>query len=157
WELWELIYRVERGGNYGWSIVEGRQPVHTTDPLGPGPIVPPIKDHPHSEAASVTGGFVYYGQKFSGLKGAFLYCDWETGKIWGLRADKEKVTYSEELTDSSIRVVAFAEDKHGEAVILDYNGGIYSLESNPISSQIAPFPTKLSETGLFTSVANHEP
>ncbi|HAA49454.1 MAG TPA: glucose dehydrogenase, partial [Planctomycetaceae bacterium] len=23
WELWEFIYRVEKGGNYGWSIVEG--------------------------------------------------------------------------------------------------------------------------------------
>ena len=23
WELWEMIYRIERGGNYGWSLVEG--------------------------------------------------------------------------------------------------------------------------------------
>ncbi|MCH9653557.1 MAG: PQQ-dependent sugar dehydrogenase, partial [Planctomycetes bacterium] len=23
WELWELVYRVEKGGNYGWSIREG--------------------------------------------------------------------------------------------------------------------------------------
>ena len=28
WEMWEMIYRVERGGNYGWSVVEGPQPVH---------------------------------------------------------------------------------------------------------------------------------
>ncbi len=156
WELWELIYRVERGGNYGWSIVEGRQPVHTTDPVGPTPVLPPIKDHPHSEAASITGGFVYYGSKFPALKGAFLYGDWETGKIWGLRAEKDKVTYSEELTDTSIRVVAFAEDGRGEAVILDYNGGIYSLEANPAAGRSYEFPTKLSETGLFTSVARHE-
>ena len=27
WELWELIDKVERGGNYGWSVVEGPQPV----------------------------------------------------------------------------------------------------------------------------------
>ena len=28
WELWELVYRVRKGDNYGWSIVEGSQPVH---------------------------------------------------------------------------------------------------------------------------------
>src|SRR5687768_9771877 len=72
WELWELIYKVQPGGNYGWSIVEGRQPVLPNDPLGPTPILPPIKDHPHNEAASITGGFVYYGAKFPSLAGAFI-------------------------------------------------------------------------------------
>ena len=28
WELWELIFKVKRGGNYGWSVMEGPQPVH---------------------------------------------------------------------------------------------------------------------------------
>ena len=23
WELWEMIYRVQKGGNYGWSVMEG--------------------------------------------------------------------------------------------------------------------------------------
>ena len=27
WELWEMVYHVKRGGNYGWSVMEGRQPV----------------------------------------------------------------------------------------------------------------------------------
>ncbi|HVK58110.1 MAG TPA: PQQ-dependent sugar dehydrogenase, partial [Candidatus Kapabacteria bacterium] len=31
WELWELVYKVQRGGNYGWSIVEGRQPILPRD------------------------------------------------------------------------------------------------------------------------------
>ena len=28
WELWEMVYKVKRGGNYGWSVMEGPQPVH---------------------------------------------------------------------------------------------------------------------------------
>lgn len=27
WEMREMIYRVKRGANYGWSITEGSQPV----------------------------------------------------------------------------------------------------------------------------------
>ena len=32
WELWELVYKVKRGGNYGWSVMEGPQPVHVEAP-----------------------------------------------------------------------------------------------------------------------------
>ena len=27
WELWEMVHRVEKGGNYGWSAMEGPQPI----------------------------------------------------------------------------------------------------------------------------------
>ncbi len=63
WELWELVYDVRRGGNYGWSAVEGPQPVYTSVDRGPSPITPPTVAHPHSEAASITGGHVYYGDR----------------------------------------------------------------------------------------------
>ena len=157
WELWELIYKVQPGGNYGWSIVEGRQPVLPNDPLGPTPILPPIKDHPHNEAASITGGFVYYGAKFPSLAGAFIYGDWETGKIWALRAEQDKVTYSAELADSTTRIISFAEDAAGEIFVLDYNGGIYELVRNTNPHSPADFPKKLSDTGLFSSVPKLTP
>jgi glucose/arabinose dehydrogenase len=45
WELWELVYRVNKGDNYGWSIVEGRQPVHSERTRGPTPIVLPTVEN----------------------------------------------------------------------------------------------------------------
>ena len=63
WELWEMIDKVKRGGNYGWSVMEGPQPVHVEGGRGPAPIVAPLKVHPHSEAASITGGYVYHGTR----------------------------------------------------------------------------------------------
>jgi putative heme-binding domain-containing protein len=157
WELWELVYLVERGGNYGWSIFEGRQPVLPNDPRGPTPILPPIKDHPHSEAASITGGPVYYGKKFPEITGAFIYGDWETGKIWGIRAMDKKVTWSGELTDSTMRIIAFAEDSNDEIYVLDYNGGVYELMANPSADAPQNFPKKLSETGIFASLEKLAP
>lgn len=156
WELWEPIYKIQRGGNYGWSIMEGHQPALPDQPRGPSPILPPVKDHPHSEAASITGGYVYYGSKYPELKGAFIYGDWETGKIWGLKADGYKESWGEELTDTTNRVVAFAEDPTGEIAVLDYQGGMYSLQANPPPTASQNFPNRLSETGLFRSVEKHE-
>jgi hypothetical protein len=72
WELWELVHRIERGGNYGWSIMEGPQPVKVEGRRGPTPILPPTIALPHSEAASVTGGYVYRGKKFPALAGAYV-------------------------------------------------------------------------------------
>ena len=69
WELWELVFKVKRGGNYGWSVMEGPQPVNVEARRGPTPILPPIKVHPHSEAASITGGYVYHGTRLPELSG----------------------------------------------------------------------------------------
>jgi glucose/arabinose dehydrogenase len=92
WELWELVDRVERGGNYGWSVMEGRQPVRPDGQRGPSPILPPTIDHSHSEAASITGGYVYRGDRLKDLAGVYVYGDYQSGKVWGLRHDGRKVT-----------------------------------------------------------------
>ena len=46
WELWEMVYRVKKGGNYGWSIKEGPQPVKPDAKIGPTPILPPTRGVP---------------------------------------------------------------------------------------------------------------
>jgi glucose/arabinose dehydrogenase len=80
WDHWEMVYRVVKGGNYGWSIMEGRQPVLPEEKRGPTPILPPTIDHPHSEAASITGGFVYRGTRLKKLVGSYIYGDYQSGK-----------------------------------------------------------------------------
>ena len=55
WELWEMIYLIKRGGNYGWSITEGPQPVRPESPRGPTSILPPAAAHSHIESRSITG------------------------------------------------------------------------------------------------------
>jgi len=69
WEMWEYIFRVERGGNYGWSLFEGRQPVRPNDKRGPTPVLPPTVDHDHTEARFITGGRFYYGDRLKDLHG----------------------------------------------------------------------------------------
>lgn len=158
WELWEMVYRVTRGGNYGWSIMEGRQPINLDGPRGPTPIVPPVVDHPHSEAASITGGYVYWGDRLEDLRGAYVYGDFETGKVWGLRLDQQgEVAWHEELADTPMRIVSFGVDQENELYLVDHGGTIHRLIPNPEAGRTASFPRRLSETGLFESVADQQP
>jgi uncharacterized repeat protein (TIGR03806 family) len=159
WELWELIFKVKRGGNYGWSVMEGPQPVHAEARRGPRPISPPVKAHPHSEAASITGGYVYRGRRLPDLAGTYIYGDYQTGMIWGLRASGETVTWQRELARTPLHLVAFGETHGGELYMVDHDRThqIYRLAANATSKTIAGFPRRLSQTGLFASTRDHRP
>jgi len=157
WELWEMIFRVQKGGNYGWSIMEGPHKVRESGKKGPGPILPPAISHSHSEAASITGGYVYRGKLLKELIGAYIYGDWETGKIWALRHDGSRIISVTELYDAPYKIISFGEDNYGELYILDFAGSIYGLIPNPVAGKKSEFPTRISETGLFKISGAGEP
>jgi putative heme-binding domain-containing protein len=160
WELWEMVYRVQRGGNYGWSVMEGPQPVHPNGKRGPTPILPPNLAFPHTEAASITGGYVYRGKARKELYGVYLCGDWVTRKMWGTRFDGDKVVRHQELAQGNERIVAFGETNDGEIFFLNYDdpGTVLQLVPNEAARSYRPdFPTRLSQTGLFASVPEHRP
>jgi len=158
-DLWEQAFLIERGANYGWSVYEGSHLFYPNRQLGPTPVVKPTVEHPHSEARSLTGGVVYYGQKLPELVGAYVYGDYSTGKIWGVKVRAGNVVWHKEIADTALALTCFGVDAQGELLIADHRGngegGMYTLEPNAVDSNQRPFPHKLSETGLFTSVAGH--
>ena len=91
------------------------------------------------------------------MRGAYIYGDFATGKFWGLRYDGQQITWHQELADTSLQVVSFGADAAGELYAVDYAGGIYQFEANDTSDNSTAFPRRLSETGLFTSTADHQP
>ncbi|HBH52373.1 MAG TPA: hypothetical protein DDY91_10815 [Planctomycetaceae bacterium] len=157
WELWELVYRVRKGDNFGWSIKEGPQLVHPERQPGPTPIVPPTVAIPHTEGASVTGGFVYRGKKFPELTGQYVFGDWESRRIWAVEQTGSNAGQKREIAEPSVRVVDFSEDNNGELYLLDYDSGtIHELTRTEKQANETPFPQKLSETGLFAEVPRHQ-
>lgn len=157
WELWEMIYRIERGGNYGWSLVEGPQEVHRERPRGPTPILAPTTVHSHTESRSITGGYVYHGDRLKDLQGYYIYGDYVTGKIWGLKMKGDNVISRKELAQTSLQIIAFGIDNDQELYIVGYDGTIYRMEPNKETQANQKFPKRLSETGLFASVKEHTP
>lgn len=158
-DLWEQVYLIERGANYGWSVYEGGQLFYATRKLGPTPVSKPIFDHPHSEARSLTGGVVYPGKKLPELTGAYLYGDYSTGKVWAAKFDGRKVLWHREIADTALQISGFGLDGQGELLICDHRGkddaGIYTLipETRPFDP--TAFPRKLSQSGLFKAVKEH--
>ncbi|MBI3860676.1 MAG: PQQ-dependent sugar dehydrogenase [Planctomycetia bacterium] len=154
-DQWEMVEIVRRGDNYGWSVMEGGHPFYLERQRGPHPIVTPAIVHPHSEARSITGGVTYLGKKFPEFAGAYIYGDYGTGKIWAARYDGKKVASVKEIADTPYQILGFGIDATGELYFVDYAGPLYTLERRSDEKPLPPFPTRLSETGLFKSVAGH--
>jgi uncharacterized repeat protein (TIGR03806 family) len=164
-DLWEMIYKVQKGGNYGWSVQEGSHPFRPERKKGPTPILAPLVEHSHSDFRSITGGFVYHGKRLSELTGEYIYGDFDTGRVWlygtlplaGPKGDVKYVVNSREIARTTYRIVSWGEDADGEIYFCDFTGGgIHQLVKAPAAKPQAAFPRKLSETGIFASVKDHK-
>ena len=155
WELWEMIYCVESGGNYGWSIFEGPHKVNTDYVKGPTPILKPAAAHDHTEARSITGGQVYYGDRLPELKGAYVYGDHVTGRIWALRKNGDQVDTPTLIARAPIQIICFGLHNNGEVYVVDYQGSIHWLVRQE-NTENSEFPKTLTESGLFSSVPELE-
>lgn len=153
-DLWETAHLIRKGENYGWSITEGSHPFQPTRRQGPAPIVPPTVEHPHSEARSLTGGIVYRGQRFPELVGAYVYGDYATGNIWAVKHDGQRVEWHKHIARSTLQIAGFGPDSQSELLVVDHEGGLYTLEPQVTPKDAPPFPTLLSRTGLYADVAS---
>jgi glucose/arabinose dehydrogenase len=89
--LFESVFIVDKGGNYGWNIREGTHcfnPANDTKPAaGPCPItgsrgeplIGPIVELGHDVGNTIIGGFMYRGTAFPDLTGTYIFGTWSTG------------------------------------------------------------------------------
>ena len=122
---WEEVNRVERGGNYGWNVMEGRHCYKPSSGCDQSGLILPLAEYSHNDGCSVTGGFVYRGQRLASLQGAYLYADYCSGKVWALWQQADGSVSNEEILDTNLQIASFAQDLAGEVYILSHNQGIY--------------------------------
>ena len=169
-DLWEMIYKVQKGGNYGWSVMEGAHDFRPERKKGPTPILKPVVEHSHSDFRSITGGFLYRGKRLPELQGQYIYGDFDTGRIWAFKHSTLMISQGEatpevtdfvvdhrELARTTYRIVSWGEDADGEIYLCDFTGGgLHQLVKAPPVVQTTTFPKKLTETGIFASVKDHQ-
>jgi glucose/arabinose dehydrogenase len=128
--LYEEIDLIVRGGNYGWNRREALHPFGARGADVEKNLIDPIWEYHHDIGKSITGGSVYRGQRLPELQGSYLYADYVSTKIWGLRYDEKKrrVVANRSIRDPNVPVMSFGEDEKGEIYFLTYTNtgqGIY--------------------------------
>jgi glucose/arabinose dehydrogenase len=136
---WESVCIIKNGGNYGWSIREGTHPFEPfrrqRPDRGSPRLTPPVVDYSHAVGQSITGGYVYRGKALPELDGVYVYADYQSGRIWGLRERGGKAVEVKELVDlrreRPLFISSFGEDAEAELYILAFDGYIHRLVRRP--------------------------
>jgi hypothetical protein len=125
---WEEVDLIEPGQNYGWNRMEGFHCFRPTSECDRDGLALPVVEYGHGQGRSITGGYVYRGPQPL-LRGLYLYGDFVSRRIWGLRYDGGEVVTNEQLVIAPSGISSFGEDEQGEVYVLGLDGTIYLLQA----------------------------
>ena len=112
--------------NYGWNVYEGTHGFEDKDPNPAGHLVMPVYEYSHDEGCSVTGGYVYRGERVPAAAGRYFFGDFCSGTVWSfvLEGDKARDVRKVGRID---QLSAFGEDAAGELYAVSLDGKLYEL------------------------------
>ena len=120
----EEVNLIEAGGNYGWNTMEADRCFSPALGCSMAGLELPIHSYPRSDGVSVTGGYVYRGQRLPNLQGAYIFGDFGSGRIWALREEAPGDWRREVLFGAnSVSLASFGEGPDGELFVIDLFGG----------------------------------
>ncbi|MDR7520446.1 MAG: PQQ-dependent sugar dehydrogenase, partial [Armatimonadota bacterium] len=124
---WEEINVVQRGGNYGWRIMEGTHCFNPPSGCRRQGLIRPIAEYRTSLGCAVIGGYVARGAGSPGLIGWYVYGDYCGGQIWGLRERGPGRWTSTRLLESGLRISSFGEDEEGGLYVVHHEGVVFRI------------------------------
>lgn len=128
WEEVDFIPAGSPGGmNFGWSYREGMHPYKGTPPSGL-KLIDPVAEYDHSFGCAITGGYVYRGVNLPAWQGVYLYGDYCSGNVWGLRRASDGTWQNQLLFSTGYSISSFGQDEAGEIYLVDMKGDIYILD-----------------------------
>jgi len=139
---YEEINVVERGGNYGWNVREGR-PCFQADSCpssGPDgePLVDPVIQYPHQgdgiTGISVIGGHIYDGPSISALQGRYVFADYVAqGQLFvATEGDDGWSLDSVPISGIGSQVLSFGQTPAGELLVCstgDSGGAVHRVRA----------------------------
>ncbi len=128
---WEEVSIVKNGENHGWRFMEGKHCFHPKqDCQGSKPLTLPVIEYQNGKGrCSVTGGYVYRGNKIPDLQGTYVFADFCSGEIFGYVNGSYQV-----LLDTDLQIPSFGEDEDGELYVLGFGGTVYRVTPSSESS-----------------------
>jgi glucose/arabinose dehydrogenase len=130
-DQFEEVDIVQKGGNYGWNIMEGMHCFNPPSGCNTTGLILPIAEYSHAEGNAVIGGFVYRGANLPALRGVYVFGDLGTGKIFALQETSPNVFTRTLLTTTGKTISSFGQDQSGELYLVDFGAGnIFKLTAN---------------------------
>jgi glucose/arabinose dehydrogenase len=125
----EEIDLLQKGGNYGWNTMEGQHCFNPPTGCNMAGLILPIAEYSHQEGNAVIGGFVYRGANIPALRGAYIFGDLGTGKIWELQETSPSPNNWARtlLLQSGVMITSFGQDATGELYVVDLSGNVSKL------------------------------
>lgn len=125
---YEEIDIIEKGGNYGWNVMEGKHCYEPSSGCNTSGLKMPIWEYGRDQGISVTGGFVYRGPTLTELTGKYIYADFGSGKIWVLNYSNMSKPVNSELLEAGFSISSFGVDQNNELYLCGFDDKIYRLE-----------------------------
>jgi uncharacterized protein (TIGR03437 family) len=117
------------GENYGWRLMEGLSCYNPSNCDRSGLTLPVLEYTRERGDVSVTGGFVYRGTRWPSLRSAYVYGDYASGRIWGIRRAGTLFNNSL-LLDTNLTISSFGEDEAGELYVAGHGSGeVFRIEA----------------------------
>jgi glucose/arabinose dehydrogenase len=145
----EVNYEPAGGGgrNYGWRNREGLLANVTTLPPAYVPLTDPILDYDRTNGQSITGGFVYRGQRLPAFyRGRYFFADFVAGRVWSiaLTIDAAGEAHASDMRNHTAElsggatsvgnVSSFGVDAAGELYLVTYQGSILKILGPPLAA-----------------------
>ncbi len=121
-DKFEEVDIVQKGANYGWSIMEATHCFKPASGCNMAGLTLPIVEIAHPEAEAVMGGFVYHGTALKNFQGLYVFGDLN-GKIWALTENPANTFTRSTLLDAGFNISSFGQDSAGELYVVDISGG----------------------------------
>ena len=127
----EEIDIIEKGGNYGWRIMEGDNCFKPRNCNQENLILPVWSYRQGSSTGrSVTGGYVCRDKNLPGLAGKYIYGDFVSGNIWALTCAGKKAVRNDLIATLPDGLSSFGEDSKKNLYVLALGTGkVYKLTS----------------------------
>jgi glucose/arabinose dehydrogenase len=130
WEEIDYTPRDDPGlENYGWDVFEGRHSYEDKERNPRGKLIMPVAEYSHDDGCSVTGGFVYRGERVLSAEGRYFYGDYCSGTVWSLKLREGKAADVRRHRFHVAALSSFGEDVAGELYLVSLEGDVFRLDS----------------------------
>ena len=124
----EEVDIVRRGENYGWNVYEGFEPFSNQYRKEGRNFAQPVFAYRRKYGNSITGGYVYRGDKKSSFYGVYLCGDYTSKRIFGVTQESGALKAVRQIGTVPQGLTSFGTDEAGNIYAVGFEGMIYQLD-----------------------------